>query len=313
MNVGDRKTEKILKAVKRDLKSIYKDAYTEFNGRFSDFIEEYDKQYAELKKGLENEELSREQYKAKVKDLVLDKKRFKDLLDEITNIAVEHNAIAGDIINRSLHEVFEINANYTAYQIEKLYSATSFSLVPKMTIEELSKGYNHVNFRTVSHNRIKDYIWNERRITDALTQGIIQGDSVNRIANRFLEIMGKNYDAAVRNARTSITSAQNAGKQSTFEKASEMGIELEKEWIATSDGSTRDSHAELDGVRVPYNSYFPNGLIYPCDPKGDPSEVYNCRCTMRAIIPDINDEARTENDVDSYNEWLKKKREEQWL
>lgn len=29
---------------------------------------------------------------------------------------------------------------------------------------------------------------------------------------------------------------------------------------------------------------FSNGLMYPSDPSGAPSEVYNCRCTMRAVI-----------------------------
>ncbi len=31
---------------------------------------------------------------------------------------------------------------------------------------------------------------------------------------------------------------------------------------------------------------FSNGCMYPGDPDGKPSEVYNCRCTMIAVMDD---------------------------
>ena len=116
--------------------------------------------------------------------------------------------------------------------------------------------------------------------------------------------MQNNKSAAVRNARTAVTSAQNAGRQNTFNRAEEMGITIQKEWISTHDGRVRDSHAALDGVRVNNDRPFPNGLRYPGDPSGAPAEVYNCRCTMRSIIPKYNDAKRTENTSASYAAWV---------
>lgn len=43
-------------------------------------------------------------------------------------------------------------------------------------------------------------------------------------------------------------------------------------------------------------------MRFPGDPNGSPSEVYNCRCTMKAFMPKYN-QKRTENTVESYNEW----------
>jgi uncharacterized protein with gpF-like domain len=62
--------------------------------------------------------------------------------------------------------------------------------------------------------------------------------------------------------------------------AEDKGVKTQKGWLATNDDRTRDSHAELNGVFVDIDDEFDNGLEYPGDPNGDPSEVYNCRCTL---------------------------------
>ena len=123
-----------------------------------------------------------------------------------------------------------------------------------------------------------------------------------------MDVMGSNRKAAIRNARTAVTSAQNAGALSRYKEAKELGIEIRKEWISAHDGRVRDSHAHLDGVRVGNDEKFPNGLRYPGEPQGRPEEVYNCRCTMRAIFLEINGAQRTNNTVESYQEWLKEKK-----
>ena len=65
--------------------------------------------------------------------------------------------------------------------------------------------------------------------------------------------------------------------------ASKDGIILDKQWLATKDERTRDSHAHLDGEIRKWNERFSNGLRYPQDPQGEVGEVYNCRCAMREI------------------------------
>ena len=95
-----------------------------------------------------------------------------------------------------------------------------------------------------------------------------------------------NRKNAVRAARTAATGAENGGRMDSYFAAEEMGIKIEKQWLATLDGRTRDSHADLDGKHVPNDEAFDNGLMYPGDPSGYASEVYNCRCTMIAYYPE---------------------------
>ncbi len=85
-------------------------------------------------------------------------------------------------------------------------------------------------------------------------------------------------------------------------------IKIQKEWMSAKDNRVRDSHAQLNGVRVRYNKTFPNGCRYPGDPSGRPEKVYNCRCTMVAITPNASQKKRTGNTVDSYKKWKQEKR-----
>ena len=71
------------------------------------------------------------------------------------------------------------------------------------------------------------------------------------------------------------------------------------------DDRTRPSHLELDGERRDLDEEFSNGLQYPGDPDGDPSEVYNCRCTMVAYLPSIDEDTK-ETSEEGYEEWITK-------
>ena len=83
-----------------------------------------------------------------------------------------------------------------------------------------------------------------------------------------------------------------------------------QKWCIVQHNRVRDSHAQLNGVRVRYNKTFPNGCRYPGDPSGRPEEVYNCRCTMVAITPNASQKKRTGNTVTSYKKWKQEKDEE---
>lgn len=57
------------------------------------------------------------------------------------------------------------------------------------------------------------------------------------------------------------------------------GADVVKQWDATLDGRTRDSHRRVDGEIRELDEKFSNGLMFPGDPNGSAAEVVNCRCT----------------------------------
>ena len=170
-------------------------------------------------------------------------------------------------------------------------------------------------------NSAKDLAYNKQQVNSAIESGILNGKSIDKIAEDLQDRMeNANEQSAIKTARTAMTSAQNAGNLDSFYKAQEMGIAIEKQWVCTHDDRTRESHLELDGEHVPIDEEFSNGLQYPGDPNGDPSEVYNCRCTMVAYFPSTEESLSDEigelkseesESEDEYDAWLKKKNSEE--
>lgn len=75
----------------------------------------------------------------------------------------------------------------------------------------------------------------------------------------------------------------------TAAELSDDADELDKTWICTLDGRTRDTHWASDGARVPLSAPFIVGgepLMYPADPAGSPGETYGCRCRLGILDRD---------------------------
>lgn len=305
LNVADKWTDNTLDEIVEHLDSVYRKAYSEMTEErrksFSAFLKSDKKKLKELNDGL----INKDEYKMWRIGWLNSDVRIRTLIDDYAKKITETNEIASDYINNTTPEIFAYNHNFTAYEFEKK-SGVAFTIVDKNTVKELATGQNHIEFKTLSVNKAKDYAWNRKKIQQALTSGIVQGKSIPQIANDFYQVMGSNKKSAVRNARTAVTSAQNGGRQRGFEQAHDNGIKFKKEWLSAHDGRVRDSHAHLDGVQVEYNEKFPNGLMYPGDPQGAPSEVYNCRCTLIADVLGMRGR-RTSNTVQSYNAWSAKK------
>lgn len=63
-------------------------------------------------------------------------------------------------------------------------------------------------------------------------------------------------------------------------RAKELGCDTVKQWNATLDRKTRPSHQRVDKEWRELDEPFSNGLMYPKEPGGEPSEVINCRCSL---------------------------------
>ena len=121
--------------------------------------------------------------------------------------------------------------------------------------------------------------------------GQAEGYSIDKIAANIQKQIGlSNNYRAVRIARTEVVSASNAG---SITAAKSTNLSLNKVWLATKTGNTRDSHKEMDGVKVGLNDEFKvprynsNGAIegydymqHPGHPDGSAGNVINCRCTI---------------------------------
>ena len=226
--------------------------------------------------------------------------RFRDLRDRIAERMTKANQIAIAYVNDTAPGIYSVNRNYAAYTIEKVAGNVGFTLwdestVKRLIIEEPDLMPYYPKARAVK--RGIDLKWGKQQITKSVTQGILQGKSVGKIATDLqARVTEMNRASAVRAARTAITSAQNGGRMDSYKAASDMGIKVRKRWVATKDGRTRHAHQKLDGQTVDWDESFTSELgkiRFPGDPRAKPANTYNCRCTLRTVEkPGIEAEPR---------------------
>ena len=159
----------------------------------------------------------------------------------------------------------------------------SFTLIDRKTMERLMID-GKVDVPKKKVDIPKDEQWNMKTLGSKLLLGIQNGDSIPKIADSFQEVIGANRASAVRNARTMTTSAECHGRMDSYENLAKQGVIQKKHWIATGDSRTRDTHLELDGQERDIDEAFSNGLMFPGDASGEPSEVWNCRCSIASKI-----------------------------
>ena len=210
--------------------------------------------------------------------------RWSDMKNTLANDLVNTDKIAMSYVNDKMQDVYALNMNYGTYGIEKASSInTSFTLYNKDAVKVLIKD-NPQLLPSYPEEKLvdipKDLRWNTQHIQSAITQGILQGESIPKVAERLQNVTNMDEKAAIRNARTAMTSAQNAGRLDAMKRAQARGIAVKKGWLATLDNVTRDSHVDMDGEVVDVDKPFSNELMYPADGTGAPEEVYNCRCRL---------------------------------
>lgn len=291
----DKKIEELEKKVAREYNQARKDVQRKLNEYMAEFAEQDKKKRALLESG----KITKKDYQ----DWRLRKmgmgKRWEEMRDNLAQDYHNANQIARSIERGYMPDVYALNHNYATYQIEHDGGIDSFySLYDKPTVERLIREDQILMPEPGPRRRAqiaanKDMQWNNQMLQSALTQSILQGESIPEMARRISQTVAvRNYNSSVRYARTMATSAQNAGRYDAYRRATDMGIDLTIEWCATLDDRTRHDHRMMHGQRRNVDEPFetPDGfrIYYPADCTGESDapqqEIWNCRCTLLAWV-----------------------------
>ena len=293
-----RLTDKKLEEMEKRLSAIYSRAEKEIGERWKKYlaeaqaeIDELQKAYDIAKKGGDAKEIRKAGKKlaSAKRDRTLMDKRFKDLTETTATQLANVNKTALAYVNGQLPEVYSINYNALEQSVHGV-GGYSFAIVDADTVKNLATtDKSLLPYKQLDEK--KDIRWNVKKMNAEVLQGILQGDPMDKIASRLSKVTGMNETAAIRNARTMVTGAENKGRQDSYKRAEEDGIVMKREWIATNDSRTRHWHAELDGVEVDIDEPWVNEfgeIMFPGDPSADPANTYNCRCSMAAKVIGFN-------------------------
>ena len=291
------KVDDELKRIESELATIYKQAETELTAEWNAYMSQTGKKLQGLQTDLNNliaakadqEEIDavNDEIKRQTMTQTIYNQRYQDMVRQTAERYSNVNQIAIDYMNGKLPKIYNLGTMIAKEDIDGQTVGFMFTIVDEATIRRLAME-RKIMLPYKQLDPAKDVPWNVKKINSQLMQGILQGESIDKLAKRIKNVTNSNKDAAIRNARTMTTSAENLGRVDTYKAAEQQGIKLEVKWLSTSDGRTRSTHKHMNGETIKVGGTFSNGLRYPGDPEGKAGEVYNCRCTLHTKVLGFN-------------------------
>lgn len=271
-------TDEELERMERHLAGIYKRAGEELAEKADKYFSQFEELDAKKRALVEAGEMTEQEYKEWRQSKLMTGQHWTAMKNQVAQELSNANKTATAYVNGRLPEIYSLNYNSVAGEVESAVKGYSFELVDASTVKNLATSddtllpYKYVDGR-------KDVRWNTQKVNSEVLQGIIQGDSIPNIAKRLQNVTEMNRASAVRNARTTVTSAENKGRMDMLHDAADKGVVVHKIWLAAHDDRVREAHEALDGEEVEIDEPFVNELgeiMYPGDPDADPANVYNC-------------------------------------
>lgn len=343
-DAGHDETERVLAEMEKRIAREYAQAEKELTAKIEDYFAKFAVKDELKLQGVKNGHITIQEYQQWRLNQLAVGQRWEDMRNTIVEEMAKANMMANAVTYGYMPEVYLINFEYGTYQVEKIAKVdTSFTKYDQATalrmFQDDEEFYHQHGWKVGKHiNEGKLIPWEKKQAQSIMTQSILQGESVGKIATRLQkgfgnsvlkediknwqkmtaeaiskELARRNRHASIRNARTMATGCQNAGRVDSYKRAEGMGIKLKQEWLATLDGRTRHEHRLLDGQRVEVGKPFVvDGyeIEYPGDPTAEAHLVYNCRCTLVPVLDGFEVDStdlklRNTNHMqeESYEEW----------
>ena len=291
-DIAHTKTDQKLEEMEKRLSAIYSRAETEIQKTADEYFARFAKQDEAKRKLLEQGKITEEEYTKWRKGKVMYGKRFTEMKEQCAKQLLNVNKTAIAYINGELPEVYALNYNALESAVDGV-GGYSFTLVDADTVRNLAvTDTSLLPYKEL--DPVKDIPWNMKKINAETLQGILQGESMDKIAKRIMNVQTMNKDAAIRSARTIVTNAECKGRQDSYQRAKDDGIILRKYWIATYDKRARDWHKDAgndytEEKAIEIDDFFivdGEKMLHPGDDMHGASghNLYNCRCSIASKV-----------------------------
>lgn len=253
---GHKLTDEVLADLEKRLHDEYEQAAKETQEKLDKYMKKFATKDAIWKKSVEAGLKTQEEYDKWRLQAIAAGDRWEKMKDRIVADQLHVNQIAREIMDNEMPSIFELNANFALYQVEHdAQIDTSLTLYNREAVGQILR--DDPDLLLPPGRRVSQQIqegkaqrWERQKIQSVMTQGILQGESIPKLASRLASaVADSDYKAAVRNARTMATNAQNAGRYDAYNRLTNNGVELTLEWAATLDNRTRHEHRLMHGQR----------------------------------------------------------------
>lgn len=298
-----------------NLNALYSQAVDEVRAEFARFTADFEAEDRRQSARVTEGEITPEEYARWRQNNIIRSDRYQATVDSLTTMLVNTDVAAMEITRGQLPIATAESYNFvqalgSAAAEDAGLSMGTFQIYNADSVQAILRD----NRELLPHVDVEeDQRWNHDRINREILTGILTGDSIPKIADRLQGVTNMDRNAAVRNARTAMTGAENLGRRESADRLRAQGLPMKEVWSATYDSRTRDTHLMLDGTEADANGLFGVGILttplrYPGDPLGDPGEVYNCRCRLNVQIGTIDHS----NDADLYEQFMRDNHPEEY-
>lgn len=324
---GHKLTDEALEVLEKRLYDEYEQAAKETQEKLDKYMKKFATKDAIWKKSVEAGLKTQEEYDKWRLQAIAAGDRWEKMKERIVADQLHVNQIAREIMDNEMPSIFEFNANFALYQVEHdAQIDTSLTLYNREAVGQILR--DDPDLLLPPGRRVSQQIqegkakrWERQKIQSVMTQGILQGESIPKLASRLASaVADSDYKAAVRNARTMATNAQNAGRYDAYNRLTNNGVELTLEWAATLDNRTRHEHRLMHGQRRDVGEPFEVSgvkIMYPAQTgsfmgiSNLPQEtIWNCRCTLLAFVKGYEHDTIKHSDKMgnmTFEEWLEAK------
>jgi SPP1 gp7 family putative phage head morphogenesis protein len=246
-------------------------------------------------------------------DVKLNAAKYNRLNNTLDSISKDYQKLTGKTLNATTKQGAKnyMNASQRiAWGVDQTSGlALSWGVVPvdaiRSSVFSEQSGRNViVTMKDNSRQRIQS-------IRSTITRMIATGMSWDRAAEELQSQFNRGYSDAVRVIRTETARNYTEGTLNGISRAEDLGINLDRVWVATLDAETRDTHQALDGKVADEDGLFWIGSDSAPGPGlfAEPENSINCRCAVVAQIRGYSPAFRSDNETKetipytTYSDW----------
>lgn len=187
-DLGHRMTDEELAKLEKKIARLYSAAAKDLKAKADDYFAKFKVRDMEMKALLDEGKITAEYYKNWRLAQMGRGERVLSLSKDCAKRVTEANTVAASYINDTTPSIMSLNHNYAAYEIESVAGDVGFTMWDESTVRNLMTQNEHNILPEASVNVPKDELWNRKKISNEITSGILQGESIDKIASRFQRV-----------------------------------------------------------------------------------------------------------------------------
>lgn len=259
------------------------------------------------------------------------RKELEAVLDALAGGLAKAGSSAAALTLGMLPEAQAIGRRVTAWQIDNISGVNVSRMVanqtaalsfyrdytkPKYSEDEIAEATKlRRGYDARAWANIQSPAAAKKVLKASLARGLLTGEHPRDVAKRLEGTFNQWSGRALVIARTETCRIMSEASQEYIRATNDVGVKCRNRWDATLDGSTRESHRDVDGEVRAVGEKFSNGLKRPGD--GPAGEVINCRCCLTPVVEGFEPDVRLRMDNETkelipyvpYREWEKMKQE----